>query len=362
MKDPCLYAVELQDESHVLSNNLNGRHLILRFIGGNNPQLDRIEFQWNATSKPTYWQQGDKVNAMSWTKVPQALSILFLDYLGEGNPVGPVYLSETNGGDLAKALGNAISDKGSKLHELFVERQPKSLPFSRVKQVFGGKNIHGKDVGGRRICVQIETLPTDCVEVYWMFYGQERITDVGVFREIANRIRKDLGIPIGEAIPIEVKEPVQPTTPPPSAPPVTSPVPPQIALQHPYFQQQPRIIKQEISFPRSFVQTLERIANAVDRPQQQSQPDDYQQPPPAKESARRLVNPFPPSPPPPPIPSYLFSISQIRDGQPDGTPLIYLDDENEDSCPWTVRNAFEGVMILGATGSGKNYRQWGNHR
>jgi len=203
----------------------NGRRLCLKFLGNEKPQLDRIEFQWNAASKPTYWQQGDSQFPMAWTKLPQALALLFLDYVTHPGSVGSPTLCKANGNDLPIALCNAISERTHKLHALFADESLKSK-VSRTRQIFGGHNLYGDKGEERTVFVLAETLPTDCVEVYWMFYGQERITDVGVFREIANRIRKDLGIPIGEAIPIKAKEPVQPTTPPPSAPPVTSPPPP----------------------------------------------------------------------------------------------------------------------------------------
>jgi hypothetical protein len=48
----------------------------------------------------------------------------------------------------------------------------------------------------------------------------------------------------------------------------------------------------------------------------------------------------------------LFQVSQTGGYWPDDSALLTLGEE-EASCPWTLRNAFEGVLIFGATGSGK---------
>ena len=104
-----------------------GGRLLLKFIGGNKPELDRIEFQWSRESRCLYWQQGDDDNPMTWTKVPQALALIFLDYLGspDAGKTGPVPFCQANSGGLVISLANAISNKDSRLHALFVEWPPK---------------------------------------------------------------------------------------------------------------------------------------------------------------------------------------------------------------------------------------------
>ncbi len=119
---------------------------------------------------------------------------------------------------LANALRNAISDTDGRLHELFVERLPRSLPVSRVKQVFAGKKVRGKEEGYRRSFVRSDYLPPDCIEVYWGFRGPGRITDLEVIRELARRIRKSLGIPTEPATPEGEGSPAKPTPPPDRTP------------------------------------------------------------------------------------------------------------------------------------------------
>src|ERR1035441_4040694 len=85
-------------------------HLILTFVGRDKPVLDRIEFRWSETSQPAYWQQGDGKHPMSWTRLPQALALIFLDYRCAAGVkrVGPVFFYEGNSGGLVSALGNEI--------------------------------------------------------------------------------------------------------------------------------------------------------------------------------------------------------------------------------------------------------------
>ena len=142
--------------------------LTLKFVA-REPQLDRIVFRWSDTSQPAYWQQGDSENPMSWTRLPQALALIFLDYLSAARAkrVGPVFFYEGNSGGLVSALGNAIGDLDHRLHGLFAERLLGGKPRSRVKQVFHCKNVYGKGEGERRIFIRSDFLPPESIEVYW---------------------------------------------------------------------------------------------------------------------------------------------------------------------------------------------------
>ncbi len=60
----------------------------------------------------------------------------------------------------------------------------------------------------------------------------------------------------------------------------------------------------------------------------------------------------PPEPPLPPIDPRLFTVPESGGYWPDEAPLIELA-ENENTHTWTLKHAFEGILILGRTGSGK---------
>ena len=212
-----------------------GRRLILKFIGGHHPELDRVQFQWSATSEPAHWQQGDppEKSPMTWSEVPQALTLIFLHYLIAGpQTTGPVFFTGARQGSPAASLGIAISNSSTGIHKLFQERLDSGATVSRVRQIFAGKNVHGKDKDDpqRRIFVRSENLPPDCIEVYWGLCGPDRIFDVAVLREIDRRIRADLGIPIepppvGEGAPPKTAEADSPPSPTPPPPEPKSPLP-----------------------------------------------------------------------------------------------------------------------------------------
>lgn len=175
-----------------------GRRLILKFRGADKPELDRIEFQTNLSSPAEHWQQGGGPNNFTYSKVPQALAVVFLEYLcalGKGR-VGPVFLSGPQKGSLAASLGDAIYQTEHRIHSLFAEMLSSGQAVSRVRQVFGGKNVHGKDEGERRIHVRSEFLPPDCLEVYWDFCGDLVINRLDDLDLLCARVKSALGLAI----------------------------------------------------------------------------------------------------------------------------------------------------------------------
>jgi len=146
----------------------SGRRLILRFMEKDKPVLDRIEFVYKTGSRPAFWQRGDIENNFGWTEVPQALSLLFLDYVlaDPATLAAHFSLRGEKKDSLAASLGNAIYQPKDRIHGLFVERVDRGV-VSRVQSVFGGDNIHGKLERERRIQVRPEFLPQHCIEIYW---------------------------------------------------------------------------------------------------------------------------------------------------------------------------------------------------
>ena len=374
-----------------------GRRLILKFIGGTHPELDRIECRWSAQSEPAHWQQGDSEHPLYWREVAQALSLIFLDYLAarEGE-VGPTFFSGARNGSLAASLGDAISDTTARLHSLLMERLPKGAPVPRVKQVFGGKNVHGKDKEDpeRRIFVRSEYLPADCIEVYWGFHSQGRILDVDVFRDLPRRIRESLGIPIvplvGEGSPPRPTAPEPVPTPQAKPPESTSSPPPDFP--------ELRAVADRIASAladgktageiclilksEGVVTTIHRVQTFCQAfaPAASPQPLGAANPPPKDSCFESKTQPLPDaasakaartesaaedepeeeteppySPPaPPPIAPWLFQIhnpDQLVWEDSQGLLDFSADDSGEDV--WRLKDACEGVLILGAPGSGK---------
>lgn len=73
-----------------------------------------------------------------------------------------------------------------------------------------------------------------------------------------------------------------------------------------------------------------------------------------KAEATPIEEVSPPEPPLPPIDPQLFTVPESGGYWPDEAPLVELPGEDEATVhTWTLKNAFEGVLILGRTGSGK---------
>jgi hypothetical protein len=355
-----------------------GRRLILKFIGGNHPELDRIQCRWSQASQVTYWQQGDppKKNPMSWTGIPQALSLMFLDYLAAAGKetVGPTLFHEANSGGLTTTLGNAITDKGSKLHDLLTEWLPPDVPRSQVSHVFAGKNVHGKEEGDRRIFVRDDFLPPDCIEVYWVAHGPGRITDPEILRELARRIRVSLGIPV-EPVPqvgeggIENKAPTAPPEPAPPKQlelPKEEPKPPAEPVQSPLAEpfKLGKWLADEIGQAMKSLREQAKERTAIEDQAEAkretaegtSQKIDVAGDNFAVEAKgqREAEEDSISEPSLPPIDPSLFEIrNPDRLEWLDSDGLLNFSGDDSEADLWRIRDASEGLLIFGAVGSGK---------
>ena len=173
----------------------SGRVLVLKFRGKDSPELDRIEFQCLKSNPVVFWQQGDNQHNFTWTKVPRALAVIFLDYLGASGSGTkfPVFFSGARG-SLAASLGDAIYQPEHSLHALLSERLTSGEVVSRTRQVFGGKNVHGKEAGDRRITIRSDYLPPDCIEVYWDEIGEGPLINLDDIQFLAEQVRHSMGI------------------------------------------------------------------------------------------------------------------------------------------------------------------------
>jgi hypothetical protein len=278
-----------------------------------------------------------------------------------------------------------MSDKVGKLHELFVERLAHSVPISRVKKVFAGKNYHGHGKPGeeRRIFVQSDNLPPDCVEVIWVPNHPNRITDPDILREMARRIRESLGIPV-EPVPqvgegeLESKHSPVPT--PESVPPKPAPAQqPELPRTETRQTAEPAPAPPAESFKLSqwLAEEFGRALSSLREQAAARPPIDYPQPykplaekgaPPkidaaGKDFAFELKSESEPeegeqedsTPEPlPPIDTRLFEIrNPDRLEWDDSDGLINFSGDDTEADLWRIRDASEGLLIFGSVGSGK---------
>jgi len=182
-----------------------GPRLKLWFHGRNAPELDRAEFHSGGECKPRLWQQGhdEKEFRITWSKVPVALSLFFLDYVSAADPKD-FRFSGPRRSNPAASLGDAISQPGNKLHRFLADKDTHGGEISRVDRIFYGKNVDGDKDDDRHIQVRTDYLPQDSVEIQWDYIGDRRLTPDEA-RELAGRLRHSLKLPeqargfVGEA-------------------------------------------------------------------------------------------------------------------------------------------------------------------
>jgi hypothetical protein len=377
-----------------------GRRLKLRFINKDKPELDRIEFQASAAHAPEYWQRGDSAHNFGWTEVPQALALLFLDYVCADRETLALHFSlrGSQKSSLAASLGDAIYQPKHSIHNLLVEALEKGGRVSRVQWLLGGDNIHGKRNRERRIQVKPDYLPQDCVEIFWDSRGALPLSRPIEFQTLLQRIQKSLELEIKEPeieILEEKPEPVAPRPAPAEvpalAPPSPPPLPPTVSMPDAFLESmqdiaqgvkdlaarepvQPPPQTTTLVMPDSFLKSVETIAGAVSRamtpatevpalpaPKQrdESEPDDQpnesdseNETPPEQElfSEDDIAEEVPPAR----INPHLLQI-QNPDGLEwsDDDGLIDFGNQETDADVWRIRDACEGLLIFGAVGSGK---------
>lgn len=416
------------DENALPTSPVNGRRLILKFVGADKPELDRIEFFCNGVPPSDFWQRGHPENNFTWTRVPQAFSILFLDYALaglRGTSEGFVFRGE-NKGSLAASLGDAIYQPKSRIHGLFVEHLDSRAIVSRVPRIFDGINLHGKEDGERRIFIRKDFLPPGCIEIFWEPRGKNRLTRLDDFQLLSRRLRESLGLPVEPALPVEpvgegsppeslvsakpspepehedlpnlpellekkefiigaladgatpeeialwlkgkgvittearvrtfcqalaalsaAKKPVGDSAPPPgkttprenAGTPAKTASSPQPVEDSPTSFAPPLVIRRDPDLP-------------VDQGQDHAQ-DNKRDPDPdaAAENVDDDDPPEPSTPPIPPIDPRLFLVYSGGHTWDDNDPLISFGEDPTDL--WRLKDAFEGILILGAPGSGK---------
>ena len=319
-----------QSEPHQL-----GRRLVLKFGSEELPELDRIEFHASASPKHEFRQSGGEDTSRSFraTKVSKALPIFFLDYLCARlkRPPGH-FLFEGGSGTLAAALGNGIADKNGCWGSLFVEFLPAGEKADRREKIFGGKNWGGKPAKHRIIFVKHDYLPPDCFEVFW---NGTRLNEPDEIRHLTQKFRNvwklpppsELNFPEGEESDGKIAAPANLSLPPaaPSEP---------VQQKSPSKATEPTITA-ELGGQKQNSTPDAKTAAGESTPS----PDRFSLP---QEPTSTRIDPR------------LFEIQNPdRLEWDDSDGLINFGRADSDADIWKLRDANEGVLILGAVGSGK---------
>ena len=305
------------------------------FDGGDKPELDRIEFHANDQDNDRFGflQRGHPITEKSfrWTEMPQALALFFLEYLNAGRAGRQFAFFGTEQTD---TLSDAIAKSNGKLFTLFVEYLPnESFPVVRVEKIFDGENRHGRSDRPRSVFVKKDYLPHDCVEIY--FEGQQiPAAKLGRFTE---QFRKVWNLPPPQAPDFLTGEEKAGPAPGEEASTASDPSPktqtPPLKEQQPPASTPEPTPKTEQEAPTAHAKSAKADAScgkfAFELKPQVAQPE--------KEIPFTPIDPA------------LFQVKEKPLSWPDDMPLI----EWGDGLPWTLKRSFEGVLIMGATGSGK---------
>ncbi len=355
-----------------------GRCLTLRFVDGPKPELNSAEFLAHARcARPALIRQRDRDHSFNWGRTPMAFSLLFLEYKCaalEGREQD-FHFAGARRRSLAATLGDALKRNTGAIYDLFSEDVGKAAPDRCIQSVFQGRNLDGGEDNERRFEINHHYLPGECVQIY---INGVRVDDPAKLRDFGRRIR--------EAYKLEPsRQPPPPATGPPIPPPPASPAQqprqpellPETAVRPPPRKEpsvQPEPAPQAEAFKLSKF-LADEFGKALDalrhRPSPAPKPDAPPPPsaPPAKEKARPAkpadeeeakpdnqpdpeAAPEPEAPEPTPIAPELFVVSPANGNWPDEAPLVELPDD-ESVHAWTLKSAFEGILILGRTGSGK---------
>lgn len=295
-----------------------GRRLILYF-DGQDPALERIEFKANAgqDKKFGFLQRGHSLTKHSfrWTEMPKALARFFLEYLNAGLHGRRFDFRRV---PQTATLGDALSK--DKLPVLFIEYLPDGGTADWIERIFVGDNPHGRNPGEQSIKVNSGYLPPACVELYWEGRPLTEPKEVEAFTKLFLKAWEmpplaEPELPVGEGSspeppPTETVKPSPTPEPPPQPEAAKAKPPPEAPPKEPQPEEKPR---------------------------------------PSLESPKPEPEPIPFENIPLPIDKRLFMVMPSAGLWPDDTTLVSFGE----GADWTLRNAFEGALILGATGSGK---------
>jgi len=329
-----------------------GRNLALRFVDGPKPELNAAEFLAHSRCvKPSIIKQRDRDHNFSWSPTPRAFSLLILEYKCAGleGRERDFSFPGARRGSLAATLGDALKRNTGPLHELFSEDIGKADPDHCIQSVFKGRNLDGDEDNERRFEINSDYLPADRVEIY---IDGEKITDSGKLRAFGLRIREAYELePSRQLPPPEKKE--KPTGQPPTQPELL-PIPPkEKAAEAPLAVSKPEPSPAQAPNPFKFSKWFaSELREAMDELRSGGSSKEKGAPKPKPETPKNKF--FIPTEEilPGQIDPKFLAVEPCDGLWPDHLPLVAWDIKDEPYI-WTLRHAFEGALIMGATGSGK---------
>jgi len=386
-----------------------GRKVRLEFVNEDVPVLNRISFKFGQDVDPVILDKLKPEITFSWSEVFKALSLILLDYVAwtkAGGEPDEFRLKGNFKDSAAATLGNAIYKDGP-IQELFSVVRQSGKSDELAKQIFRGQNVHGRDPDhkDRLITISQHLLPPDCIEIVWDARGTEPLQKLEDVRQLTERICRTAGIKYEMSVPARQEtskgtpEPVEQTQQPPITKPGPAPKtatellsqevkeeppkpPPPKAESKPPAEPLPSLEQEQGKLSGLFAKVigdaLKKLRGPASRKSPAKKPPPAPQAPPENEAPTPEARPkfpetdfaagefayelknqpapeeeiSPPEPPTPPIDPRLFAVSETGGYWPDEAPLIELPVE-ETVHTWTLKNAFEGMLILGRTGSGK---------
>ncbi len=205
-----------QQKASTQAGQVSGKHkLALFFEGASAPVLTRIEFTPRDAESPVFWEANHRSYYFKWTKVTQALTLLFLEYVewGKSKPDEDFYFEGKAHKSPAGSIGDAISKKSISLYKIFSRDRLETT--SLVGDIFlsgCGGNTHGRGISARtrRIPINANFLPSKNVEIFWQKNDSDNPrTSAGLkqVRALLNLFQAKLGQPVkkwpGEVLTIE---------------------------------------------------------------------------------------------------------------------------------------------------------------
>lgn len=347
-----------------------GRRLSLWFVDDAQPQLRRVEFRYSNASKDRSFEQG-KDPYFAWNPVPQGLSLFCLDYLYSSArfPHQEFRCSGASGTPIA-ALRNAKYTESSFVHDLFVDLPLGGGEIEYFKELFSAPTVGGRKDKEHGIIVNSDFLPADCIWVHWKILGEDPLVEPGDFKRLSDQIRTSLKLPIPKdettaSAPKQSSSKRQPRGTAPQSPPYESkPVEETTPLSPTEQFRFGKWLAGEVSDAiKIFGKGAKSEAKAAkDSPADKEKTSEQgSQAPPIKEQPASPTDSVPEKTPEfvaaeeiqqAKIDPKFFKVEESGCEWPDDMPLIGWGDE-EAPHSWDLKNAFEGVLIMGATGSGK---------
>jgi hypothetical protein len=299
--------------------------LILRFWNNPKRELYHAEFHAHpACRKEAYIKQRDtKGFSFTWSKTAQALSVLFLEYACAGmeNRAGDFSFPGERRGSLAATLADAMAKNTGYLIELFKEYPKGGGEDVLVEKVLDGHNLDGKEDNERRLLIHADYLPPERVEIY---LEGRRLTEPQELRTLNDELRR--------------ANKLEPSRQPPPPPKPQKPATVTPRQDSPKQAEKPAApAKQRDLTAGEFLLEFKQLPKQETTPKEEAPQDSA-----------------PPEPPAPQIDPKLFEIQNPDEIEwDDSSPLINFGRSDSTADVWTIRDASEGVLIMGSIGSGK---------